>query len=101
MTQLTLTLSYGVIVLIGGLIGFFTANSLPSLIASSIFSALLFLSSWGLSKGDAWGYYLAFVTGGILSLFFINRFFQTYATVPLVMAIVSLAFIALLFFKKD
>ncbi len=95
-----LTLGFGILVLIGGLIGFFTAGSVASIIASSIFAALLFVASWGLSSGEPWGYYLAFVTGAILALFFINRAFQTHAPVPIIMALLSLLFTAFLFYTK-
>jgi len=73
---------YAVIILIGGLFGYITANSIPSLIASSIFAGLLFISLWRILKGDHWAIYLALGCATLLFIFFASRFYLTWKFMP-------------------
>lgn len=77
-----IVLLYGLIVLAGGLFGYLTANSLPSLIAGSIFGALLFGSGLGLFRTSIVAYFTALLSSFILTLFFAFRFYKTGAMTP-------------------
>lgn len=99
-TLATVTALFAILVMTGGLIGFFVAGSLPSLIASSIFGTLFLVGAIALYKNHAWGYWVTLLLAVNLFLFFVFRYTTTYATMPLVMAIVSFAFSTYLFQKR-
>lgn len=73
---------YALIVLIGGLIGYLTANSLPSLLASSVAALVLFICGFFMQKEQSWAYYAASLLVGGLLAFFAYRFFLTYKIMP-------------------
>jgi uncharacterized membrane protein (UPF0136 family) len=61
---------YAAIVLLGGLIGFWQAGSMASLIAGGGSGAVLAYATWGIAKGCRYGYYIAAATSVALLLFF-------------------------------
>lgn len=73
---------YALIILIGGLIGFFKANSLPSLIASSFFAILLFGCAYLVSKGNMVAYIVATSIAVCLLAFFAYRFVLSHHFMP-------------------
>jgi uncharacterized membrane protein (UPF0136 family) len=73
---------YALVVFIGGVTGFIIAHSHPSLIAGVIFSALLALCSYGISKGSVLGLYGAIGLTAVLFLFFGGRYYSTHAMLP-------------------
>jgi uncharacterized membrane protein (UPF0136 family) len=81
---------YAVLILIGGVIGHLVANSLASLIASSIFALLLFVCAALIRKGNLMAYHIAtFLVASLLG-FFTYRFFLTYKLAPGgIMALIS------------
>lgn len=86
-----ITLIYALLVLIGGLIGFFKAHSIPSLVMSLSAVALLGLSCWLMCKNKRAGYFLALAIIGILCLFFLYRFVLTVKLMPAgIMALASM-----------
>lgn len=94
---------YAVFILIGGLMGYIMANSLPSLIASSIISIFLFCCSILIWKGSITAYHIATWIAVALLVFFSYRFFLTQKIVPAgLMAMISgcLAFYLALQRKK-
>ena len=70
-------LGYGVLVLIGGLMGYFKAYSLASLISGLIFGISLIVSGIAMLKKKVWGQYLALGLSILLTLFFGYRFIIT------------------------
>lgn len=81
---------YALLNLVGGLIGFFVANSFASLIASAFFSSILFFCVLKIWKGNRMAYDIATSTTLILFLFFTYRFFLTHKIMPAaLMSIVS------------
>lgn len=80
--------SYAILVLIGGLIGYLVANSLPSLIASSAISLLLFICAVFIWKGSTTAHHVATFLILCLFAFFGYRFFLTYKIFPAGMMLV-------------
>ena len=71
----------GIIVCLGGLIGYFKAGSNVSLSLGLFCGNLLMLSIWG-SKEKVWGTWLALFISLALVLIFAKRFIQTGAPIP-------------------
>ena len=65
---------YAIAVLIGGIVGYCKAASLPSLISGSSFGLLLLLSALIMHRKKEWGYWMAFFLSVILQGFFTWRF---------------------------
>ena len=81
---------YTFLVFIGGMIGYLSANSLPSLIASSIFGIILSICTTLIWRGNLKAYYVATFVIAFLSIFFTYRFLLTYKIAPAgVMAFIS------------
>ena len=92
---------YGIVVVLGGLVGYLTADSLPSLIAGSVCGALLFASGLGLIRSSV----IAFFTGlGVtlaLAVFFGARYYLTLKMMPAgMMTVISLTILLLLLTTK-
>ncbi len=75
-------LVYSILVLLGGLIGYLFANSLPSLIAGSVFGAALFASGLGLLRVSKFAFFTALASTGILVGFFTYRYWTTGQLTP-------------------
>lgn len=73
---------YASLVLMGGIIGFIVANSLASILISSLFAALLFICSFLISKNNIMGYNIASGLVLCLFLFFGYRFFTSFKIFP-------------------
>ncbi len=92
---------YAAFVLIGGMIGFATAHSLPSLIMGISFAVLLGICAWGMFKGCKLSRIGALILALLLMGFFGYRFFIAYKFFPAgMMAILSLALALCLQFCK-
>ncbi len=85
------TLIYGFLILIGGIMGHLKAQSRVSLYTGLFFGLFLLLSSWALFKDIKLGGYAAlFLTLTLLGVF-TWRYFQTFKMFPpAVMAVISL-----------
>jgi uncharacterized membrane protein (UPF0136 family) len=91
---------YALIVLIGGIVGHAVANSLASLIASSLTAALLLGCGYLIQKGQIWGYYGALLIASLLLTFFTYRFSLSYKFMPAGMMIgLTTMFLAYLLFN--
>lgn len=92
---------YGLIVVLGGLIGYLTADSLPSLIAGSVCGAMLFASGLGLYRNSVIAFFTAFGVTISLTIFFSIRYYLSLKMMPAgMMAIVSFIILLLLLTTK-
>lgn len=73
---------YALLLLIGGLMGFIKANSLVSLLSSSIIALLFFVCGYFIRKGHATAYYFAAILTIFLLAFFGYRFALTHQFMP-------------------
>lgn len=80
--QSLLIICYACFLLIGGVIGYLTANSHASLVMSGIFSLALLTDSYFLYKGYRAAFHAASALIFILLLFFGYRFFMTLKLMP-------------------
>jgi uncharacterized membrane protein (UPF0136 family) len=77
-----LVIFFGILTLVGGLMGYVSASSLPSLIAGSLAGTLLIISGIAMWKRSVLGYFAACALCVILLIFFGNRFWQTGKLMP-------------------
>lgn len=92
---------YGLIVAGGGLAGYLTAGSLPSLIAGSVFGSILFACGLGLFRTSVIAFFTALATSGILTIFFAFRYYLNGNMMPGgMMALVSFSIFMLLITTK-
>ena len=96
------TTAYSVLLLIGGVMGYATAGSLPSLIMGTTFAVLLGIAAFGMYKGCNFSRIGATVLLAVLFVFFSYRFLTTYKFFPPgIVALLSLGLLfCLLFCKK-
>ncbi len=73
---------YAALVMLGGVIGYLKARSLPSILGGDIGAVLLAVSAWGMGRGQAWGLPLALVLILGLLVFFALRFVRLRAFMP-------------------
>lgn len=78
----TLIFVYGLIILIGGLVGHAKAASSASLVMGGIFGLLLILSAIAVFRGKAIGEYIALLLTFLLDAFFTYRFLTTRKFMP-------------------
>ena len=96
-----LTILFAFLLLIGGLIGYFVAHSVASLVMSSIFALLLFIAAGALLNLKPWGNWLALAVCITLFGFFSYRFSLNPMPRPGLLALLSLALAAKLYFTSD
>ena len=93
-------LIYGMIVLVGGVLGYALRGSLPSLIMGLSCGLLLLWGAWGIRQKKKWGLPLSLLTTLALDLSFTHRFFQTQKFFPSgLLAFVSLLVLIILIQK--
>ncbi|MEA5554077.1 TMEM14 family protein [Anabaena cylindrica UHCC 0172] len=73
---------YGVLALVGGIIGYVQVQSKVSLLSGSISGLLLILAAYCQLQGQTWGLTLAALVTGILVLLFAFRFAKTRKFMP-------------------
>lgn len=96
-----MTLIFGALVALGGIMGFAKSGSLPSLWAGVISGLALIAASFGIKKRKPWGYPLALILGCLLLALFILRFIKTHAFFPAGgMALLSLVFVLSVAIRK-
>ena len=73
---------FGILTIVGGIVGYVKAGSMASIIAGSISGVLLLLAAWLLPEHQAAGLILALVVSLLLAGRFIPSFFQTFKVMP-------------------
>jgi uncharacterized membrane protein (UPF0136 family) len=97
-----IVLGYALLLFIGGLIGYFKAGSVVSIITSSFFALLAAISGVAMLNNSVLGRFVATGISVALAAFFIYRFMLTYTFMPAgLMAIVSLLVLAALVVPKS
>ncbi|MBE7380219.1 MAG: TMEM14 family protein [Leptolyngbya sp. SIO1E4] len=92
-----MTFVYGVLSIVGGIIGYRQAGSKPSLIAGGVTGALLLIAGIGLVQVQPWGMWLAIAITALLIITFIGRLVKTRKFMPAgLMIIVGVATLATL-----
>ena len=92
-----ITLFYGIIILIGGVIGHLKAGSAASLIMGTSFGVLLILSSFGIFRDHLFPAYSALLLTLILDAFFTYRWLFSLKFIPSgLLAVISLIVLFLL-----
>ncbi|MBW4593789.1 MAG: hypothetical protein KME46_12970 [Brasilonema angustatum HA4187-MV1] len=90
-------LAYGVVALVGGIIGYRKANSKVSLISGGISGLLLIIAAFVQFQGQTWGLTLAAAITAILVITFGVRLVKTRKFMPAgVMAILGLVALAMM-----
>lgn len=93
---------YGILLVIGGLVGYFLAGSIPSLVASSSFATLVFLSALGIQMKQKWAFPLLITCLFALFAFFGYRYYGTLKFMPPgMMAIITLAFLGYIYTQRN
>lgn len=77
-----ITLIYGIIILVGGIMGHLKAASKASLISGLVFGLLLIITSVFLFRKAQWGLISALLLTFFLDAFFTYRFFTTMKFLP-------------------
>jgi len=84
-------LIFGALTIIGGIVGYVKAGSLPSIIAGSITGVLLLIAAWLLPERQVAGLATALVISLLLAAQFIPKFLRTGKPMPAgVMSVLSL-----------
>ena len=84
--------AYGLLILIGGIMGHVKAASTASLIMGVIFGILILFSSFGIYRGKLIGQYAALILAFFLDAFFSYRFLQSMKFMPAgLLSLISLA----------
>ena len=100
--MLNISLFYGLLALVGGIIGFIKAGSMASLIAGSISGILIIVSTLAYIRGRVAGYYALLTIAVLVGGWFLKGYLTTGKVFPAaVMTLLSaLNLLILLVFKK-
>jgi uncharacterized membrane protein (UPF0136 family) len=97
MSAVVATLFYGVLTLIGGILGYIKAKSKPSLISGVISGVILLLSGGLQLLGQTWALWLAIVVTAILVIVFVVRLIKTRKAMPAgIMIVFGIAALAIM-----
>lgn len=92
---------YGLLILIGGVIGHFKANSVASLVAGTLFGILAIACAILIYNDVSWGYLAGVILTLFLLLFFLYRFSLSYRFMPAgLMVLLSFVMILIQFFWR-
>ncbi len=93
----TAAIAYGILAIIGGIIGYVQAQSKASLISGSISGILLIIAGVMQLQGQAWGLVLATVVTLVLVIVFAIRLVKTRKFMPAgLMSVLGLAALAIM-----
>jgi uncharacterized membrane protein (UPF0136 family) len=95
------TFIFAIIVLAGGVMGYYKAHSLPSLIMGATFAVLLSVSAFAMLRNWVLGYVSAIGLTLVLGAFFFNRYLVTQSFMPAgLMTILSMVLIIILIVQR-
>jgi uncharacterized membrane protein (UPF0136 family) len=81
--------AYGVLALVGGVIGFVQARSKMSLISGAITGVLLLIGGIGIVQAQPWGLGLAIAVTALLIVVFVGRLIKTRKAMPAGLMVVA------------
>lgn len=97
-----ITLTYALLVFLGGIFGYIKAGSTASLIMGVAFAVALSTSAFAMFNEKKIGFTMAIVTTSILTAFFLYRFVITYKLMPAgLMCLVSLIVLGILLNRRS
>jgi uncharacterized membrane protein (UPF0136 family) len=73
---------FGILTIVGGIIGYVKAGSTISLVAGSISGVLLLIAAWLIPEQQAAGLIMAVVVSLLLAGQFVPKFFRTFKMMP-------------------
>lgn len=82
-------IAYGLLMLVGGIIGYAKAKSQASLISGILSGALLIVGGIAQLQGQSWGLLLATAVSAVLVVVFIGRLIKTRKLMPAGMLILA------------
>jgi uncharacterized membrane protein (UPF0136 family) len=89
--------AYGILAIVGGIIGYIQARSKVSLLSGSISGLLLLLAAYFQLQGQTWGSILALIVTAVLVVFFAFRLAKTRKFMPAgLMAILGMLALAVM-----
>ena len=95
---------FGLFSLVGGLIGYFKAGSMASLLAGSLSGLILLASAYGVSKDNQFMAYIALVVALLLGGRFLMTLMKSFKFMPdllmVAFSLVTLVVVGLYLFKK-
>jgi uncharacterized membrane protein (UPF0136 family) len=94
--EIIAAIAYGILALVGGIIGYVQAKSKTSLISGSISGIVLLVAALLQIQGVVWGNLLALIVTALLIVVFVMRFLKTRKFMPAGLMVVAGA-IALIF----
>jgi uncharacterized membrane protein (UPF0136 family) len=83
--------AFGIILIIGAIMGYINAHSYISLIAGGSFGIGILIGALLITKRKLLGFYLSFILSVLVAIVFFVRYMRTGATFPGIMALVSSA----------
>ena len=93
-------LLYALIIFLGGIFGYVSKESVPSLVMGVIFAAALSVGSFMVFNGKQIGFIIGAAATALLFLFFCSRFILSFKLFPGVIAAISLAVLIFLFLNR-
>ena len=97
-------LIFGALTIIGGVIGYVKAGSLPSIIAGAITGALLLVAAWILPNNRTVGLVIAFIVSLLLAGQFIPKLIRTGKMMPAglmsVLSVIGIVMVIVAWLKK-
>jgi uncharacterized membrane protein (UPF0136 family) len=96
-------LIYGILTIVGGIIGYMKAGSNVSLISGIVSGILILGSAWAFMKGNVMGYYGLVALSGILAFVFVMRLMKTHAFMPsgMMLALSAIVLVGLLIKRPE
>ena len=97
-------LIFGALTIIGGVIGYVKAGSVPSIVAGAITGILLLIAGWILPSNRMVGLVMAFIVSLLLAAQFVPKFFRTWKVMPAglmsILSVIGLIVVIVAWLKK-
>jgi uncharacterized membrane protein (UPF0136 family) len=97
-------LIFGALTIIGGVIGYVKAGSLPSIIAGTITGVLLLIAGWILPANRTTGLVIGLIVSLLLAAQFVPKFIRTKSVMPAglmsVLSVIGIVVVIVAWLKK-